>query len=91
MAGLDLSCRVNRQNRPAELMAKFLDAKLKGEKGMSDDDVEGVLDKVMVLFRYSRYSINIAVDIYQVRNSMCSHGRLASAGTVLVVYYGCRR
>ncbi|CAM9253342.1 unnamed protein product [Pylaiella littoralis] len=41
-----------RQNRPAELMAKFLDVKLKGEKGMSDDDVESVLDKVMVLFRY---------------------------------------
>lgn len=40
-----------RHNRPAELMAKFLDQKLKGEKGMSDDDVEGVLDKVMVLFR----------------------------------------
>lgn len=40
-----------RQNRPAELMAKFLDVKLKGEKGLSDDDVESVLDKVMVLFR----------------------------------------
>lgn len=34
-------------------MAKFLDVKLKGEKGMSDDDVEGVLEKVMVLFRYT--------------------------------------
>lgn len=41
----------DRHNRPAELMAKFLDLKLKGEKGMSDDDVENVLDKVMVLFR----------------------------------------
>lgn len=41
-----------RHNRPAELMAKFLDFKLKGEKGLSDDDVENVLDKVMVLFRY---------------------------------------
>lgn len=47
----DVSFLNNRQNRPAELMAKFLDVKLKGEKGMSDDDVEGVLDKVMVLFR----------------------------------------
>lgn len=44
--------RLYRQNRPAELMAKFLDVKLKGEKGLSDDDVESVLDKVMVLFRY---------------------------------------
>ncbi|CAN0585310.1 unnamed protein product, partial [Ectocarpus sp. 12 AP-2014] len=33
-------------------MAKFLDVKLKGEKGMSDDEVEAVLDRVMVLFRY---------------------------------------
>ncbi|CAN0443092.1 unnamed protein product, partial [Ectocarpus sp. 12 AP-2014] len=41
-----------RHNRPAELMAKFLDVKLKGEKGMSDDEVEAVLDRVMVLFRY---------------------------------------
>ena len=37
-------------------MAKFLDLKLKGEKGMSDDDVENVLDKVMVLFRYTWYT-----------------------------------
>ncbi|CAN0308835.1 unnamed protein product [Discosporangium mesarthrocarpum] len=40
-----------RQNRPSELVAKFLDSKLRGEKGMSDDDVEAVLDKVMVIFR----------------------------------------
>ena len=32
-------------------MAKFLDVKLKGEKGVSDDDVEAILDRVMVLFR----------------------------------------
>ncbi|CAN0441398.1 unnamed protein product, partial [Laminaria digitata] len=46
-----------RHNRPAELMAKFLDLKLKGEKGMSDDDVENVLDKLMVLFRYTTTSV----------------------------------
>jgi hypothetical protein len=40
------------QNRPAELLAKFVDGKLKGEKGASDDDVEALLERVMVLFRY---------------------------------------
>lgn len=29
-----------------------MDTKLKGEKGARDDDVEVMLDKVMVLFRY---------------------------------------
>jgi hypothetical protein len=29
-----------------------VDTKLKGEKGARDDDVEAMLDKVMVLFRY---------------------------------------
>lgn len=56
VVGVLLTCTfrlstLGRQNRPAELLAKFLDVKLKGEKGMSDDDVEGILDKVMVLFR----------------------------------------
>jgi hypothetical protein len=40
------------QSRTAELLAKFVDTKLKGEKGARDDDVEVMLDKVMVLFRY---------------------------------------
>jgi len=41
-----------RQTRPAELLAKYIDAKLKGEKGVSEGEVEGLLDKAMVLFRY---------------------------------------
>lgn len=40
------------QSRTAELLAKYVDGKLKGEKGARDDDVEQMLDKVMVLFRY---------------------------------------
>ncbi|ETV85831.1 hypothetical protein H257_02392 [Aphanomyces astaci] len=39
--------------RPAELVAKFVDAKLKtGNKDGSDREVEALLDRVMILFRY---------------------------------------
>ncbi|MBA0731342.1 hypothetical protein Golax_022924 [Gossypium laxum] len=42
-----------RQNRPAELIAKFLDEKLRaGNKGASEEELEGTLDKVLVLFRF---------------------------------------
>ena len=42
-----------RQNRPAELIAKFIDAKLKvGNKGASDDEMEATLDSVLTLFRF---------------------------------------
>ncbi|KAM7255883.1 hypothetical protein ACFE04_011624 [Oxalis oulophora] len=42
-----------RQNRPAELIAKFLDEKLRaGNKGISEEELEGTLDKVLVLFRF---------------------------------------
>jgi len=42
-----------RQNRPAELIAKYIDSKLKrGNKGQSEEEMEAVMDKVMVLFRY---------------------------------------
>ncbi|KAB2085656.1 hypothetical protein ES319_A05G413600v1 [Gossypium barbadense] len=42
-----------RQNRPAELIAKFLDEKLRdGNKGTSEEELEGTLDKVLVLFKF---------------------------------------
>lgn len=42
-----------KQNRPAELIAKFLDEKLRaGNKGTSEEELEGTLDKVLVLFRF---------------------------------------
>jgi len=42
-----------RQNRPAELIAKYVDSKLKpGNKGQSEEEMETIMDKVMVLFRY---------------------------------------
>ncbi|GER48901.1 cullin [Striga asiatica] len=42
-----------RQNRPAELIAKFVDEKLRaGNKGTSEEELEGTLEKVLVLFRF---------------------------------------
>uniref|UniRef100_H3G975 Cullin family profile domain-containing protein n=1 Tax=Phytophthora ramorum TaxID=164328 RepID=H3G975_PHYRM len=42
-----------RANRPAELVAKFVDSKLRtGNKGGSEAEVESILDRVMVIFRY---------------------------------------
>uniref|UniRef100_A0A7S3REU1 Cullin-4 n=1 Tax=Strombidinopsis acuminata TaxID=141414 RepID=A0A7S3REU1_9SPIT len=42
-----------RQNRPAELLARYLDSKLRaGNKGSSEDEIESCLDKAMTLFRY---------------------------------------
>lgn len=42
-----------RQNKPAELIAKFIDAKLRmGNKGTSEEELESLLDKVLILFRY---------------------------------------
>ncbi|KAL7684245.1 putative cullin protein, neddylation [Plasmopara halstedii] len=42
-----------RANRPAELVAKFVDMKLRtGNKGGSEAEVEALLDRVMVIFRY---------------------------------------
>ncbi|PHT55626.1 Cullin-4A [Capsicum baccatum] len=41
------------ENRPAELIAKFVDEKLRaGNKGTSEEELEGTLDKVLVLFRF---------------------------------------
>lgn len=39
--------------RPAELIAKHIDAELRlGNKGQTDDELEQGLDKALVLFRY---------------------------------------
>lgn len=43
----------SRQNRPAELLAKYVDSKLRsGGARMTEDEVEAALDHAMVLFRY---------------------------------------
>lgn len=42
-----------RQNKPAELVARFIDGKLRsGNKGCSEEELEETLDKAMTLFRY---------------------------------------
>ncbi|XP_015916458.1 cullin-4B [Parasteatoda tepidariorum] len=42
-----------RPNKPAELIAKFLDVKLRaGNKESTEEELEMLLDKIMVLFRY---------------------------------------
>ena len=41
-----------RQNRPAELVAKYIDSKLRsGNKGGGDEELETILDGVLVIFR----------------------------------------
>jgi len=42
-----------RQNKPAELIAKYLDTKLRaGNKEATEEEFERLLDKIMVLFRF---------------------------------------
>ena len=41
-----------RQNKPAELVARYIDGKLRaGNKGTSDEELEDELDRAMTLFR----------------------------------------
>ncbi|CAG0921051.1 unnamed protein product [Notodromas monacha] len=42
-----------RQNKPAEYIAKFIDSKLRaGNKEATEEELERLLDKIMVLFRF---------------------------------------
>lgn len=42
-----------RQNKPAELIAKFIDGELRaGKKGQTEEQLETTLDKTLILFRY---------------------------------------
>ncbi|ORZ12473.1 ubiquitin-protein ligase, cullin 4 [Lobosporangium transversale] len=42
-----------RQNKPAELVAKYLDLRLRsGNKDLTDEELESTLDRVLILFRY---------------------------------------
>lgn len=48
-----------RQSKPAELIAKFIDGCMRagGVKGQTEDELESTLDKVLVLFRYIQVSV----------------------------------
>jgi cullin-4 len=49
-----------RQSKPAELIAKFIDSQLRaGNKGQAEDALEGMLDKVLVLFRYIQVRMGV--------------------------------
>lgn len=41
-----------KQGRPAELLARFVDKKMKGEKGLGETETETILDRAMSIFRY---------------------------------------
>lgn len=43
----------SRKNKPAEMIAKFIDQKMKlGNKAMSDEDLDKLFNQVLRLFRY---------------------------------------
>jgi cullin-4 len=47
------ACINMRQNRPSELIAKFMDAALRGgNKGLTDEDLDESLDRAVMLFRF---------------------------------------
>ena len=62
------------QNRPAELVAHFIDGKLRsGNKGTSEEELEEVLDKTMTLFRYIDGKVRC---LFQLDNG-CAHNSVA--------------
>ena len=62
-------CFINvRQSRPAELIARFIDSKLRtGNKGTSEEELEELLDRTMTLFRFID-----GKDMFEVRRA-CRH------------------
>jgi hypothetical protein len=50
---------INLNPRSPEFISLFMDDRLrKGLKGLNEDDTEGVLDKVMMLFRFLQVQCN---------------------------------
>lgn len=47
-----------RQNKPAEMMAKYIDNKMRGvgARGLTDDELERTFDEVLAIFRYTQGS-----------------------------------
>jgi cullin-4 len=41
-----------RHNKPAELIAKHIDALMRSGKGVSEDESEDILDQCLALFRF---------------------------------------
>ena len=52
-----------RSNKPAELVAKFVDAELKaGSKKKSEEELEATLEKALMLFRYISVSSTLSTN-----------------------------
>ncbi len=53
---------INLNQKSPEYISLFIDEKLKkGLKGVSDEEVEAVLDKVMILFRFIQVSLCLSM------------------------------
>lgn len=59
--------------RPAELTAKFIDAKLRsGGKGQSEEDLELILDQVLTIFRFIQVNLTFhKTSLSLLRGKMC--------------------
>jgi cullin 3 len=69
---------INLNNRSPEFISLYVDDKLrKGLKGATEEDVEGILDKVMMLFRYLQEK-----DVFEKYYKQHLAKRLLSAKTV---------
>jgi len=63
----DFECFLNLNTRSPEYLSLFIDDKLKkGVKGLSDAEVESVLDKAMILFRFLQEKDAFEEYIYRV-------------------------
>ena len=59
-----------RANKPAELIAKFLDHELRsGNKGQSEEELDANLDRALLLFRY--ISVRAACAAQQMHVNRC--------------------
>ena len=57
-----------RQNKPAEMIAKFVDSKLRaGNKEASEEELEKLLDKIMVIFRFIILVNNLFITLLHVK------------------------
>lgn len=57
-----------RANKPAELIAKFLDHELRsGNKGQSEEDLDANLEKALLLFRH----ISVSPSLFTTQSKNC--------------------
>jgi len=60
-----------KENRPAELTAKFIDSKLRtGSKGQTEEQLEDILERVLTIFRFIQ-----VLAAYSVLKTSCPPGQ----------------